>query len=210
MTEVTRTPNYTDEMVNAMVADYQDNPTKDTVAKLASEFNKSTRSIVAKLVREGVYVAAPRVTKTGAPVIRKSEIVSQIQDALGVELATLEKASKADLEKLLWHVAGESKQCLIDRNTVGLRGSQPRYSSFLQFQQYLEYNMGCRAAVEQTVPNGFDYKVLVMKCGDTSIYGDELRCDKCSQVRPWYICKHGRDVSEYDCGACEFDQRIIQ
>ena len=109
MTEVTRTPNYTDEMVDAMVADYQDNPTKDTVAKLAAEFNKTTRSIVAKLVREGVYVAAPRVTKTGAPVVRKSELVSQIQDALGVELATLEKASKADLEKLLWHVAGESK-----------------------------------------------------------------------------------------------------
>jgi len=101
MTEVTRVPNYTDEMVNAMVADYQDNPTKDTVTRLASEFNKSTRSIVAKLVREGVYVAAPRVTKTGAPVIRKSEIVAQIQDALGVEFSTLEKASKADLERLL-------------------------------------------------------------------------------------------------------------
>ena len=101
MTEVTRVPNYTDEMVDAMVADYQDNPTKDTVTRLASEFNKSTRSIVAKLVREGVYVAAPRVTKTGAPVIRKSEIVAQIQDALGVELSTLEKASKADLERLL-------------------------------------------------------------------------------------------------------------
>ena len=101
MTEVTRVPNYTDEMVNAMVADYQDNPTKDTVEKLASEFNKSTRSIVAKLVREGVYQAAPRVTKTGAPVIRKSEIVAQIQDALGVEFSTLEKASKADLERLL-------------------------------------------------------------------------------------------------------------
>ena len=101
MTEVTRVPNYTDEMVEAMVADYQDNPTKDTVTKLASEFNKSTRSIVAKLVREGVYVAAPRVTKTGAPVIRKSEIVAQIQDALGVQFSTLEKASKADLERLL-------------------------------------------------------------------------------------------------------------
>jgi len=105
MTEVTRTPNYTDEMVNAMVADYQDNPTKDTVANLAKEFNKSTRSIVAKLVREGVYVAAPRVTKTGAPVIRKAELVAQIQDALGVEFTTLEKASKADLEKLLARVA---------------------------------------------------------------------------------------------------------
>ena len=101
MTEVTRVPNYTDEMVEAMVADYQDNPTKDTVTTLASEFNKSTRSIVAKLVREGVYIAAPRVTKTGAPVIRKSEIVAQIQDALGVEFSTLEKASKADLERLL-------------------------------------------------------------------------------------------------------------
>ena len=101
MTEVTRVPNYTDEMVDAMVADYQDNPTKDTVTRLASEFNKSTRSIVAKLVREGVYVAAPRVTKTGAPVIRKSEIVAQIQDALGVEFSTLEKASKQDLEALL-------------------------------------------------------------------------------------------------------------
>lgn len=101
MTEVTRAPNYTDEMVEAMVADYQDNPTKGTVEKLASKFNKSTRSIVAKLVREGVYVAAPRVTKTGAPVIRKSEIVAQIQDALGVEFSTLEKASKADLERLL-------------------------------------------------------------------------------------------------------------
>jgi hypothetical protein len=110
MTEVTRTPNYTDDMVNAMVADYQDNPSKDTVAKLASEFNKSTRSIVAKLVREGVYQAAPRVTKTGAPVVRKSEIVSQIQDQLGVELLTLEKASKQDLESLLCSIITMSER----------------------------------------------------------------------------------------------------
>jgi|TARA_R110000782_G_scaffold140886_1_gene233535 hypothetical protein len=110
MTEVTRTPNYTDDMVNAMVADYQDNPSKDTVAKLASEFNKSTRSIVAKLVREGVYQAAPRVTKTGAPVVRKSEIVSQIQDQLGVELLTLEKASKQDLESLLCSITTMSER----------------------------------------------------------------------------------------------------
>ena len=106
MTEVTRTPNYTDEMVDAMVADYEANPSKDTVAKLASEFNKTTRSIVAKLVREGVYVAAPRVTKTGAPVVRKADIVSQIQDAVGTELPSLEKASKADLQALLDAVMG--------------------------------------------------------------------------------------------------------
>jgi len=103
MTEVTRTPNYTEEMVNAMVADYQDNPTKDTVAKLSAEFGKTTRSIVAKLVREGVYVAAPRVTKTGTPVVRKAEIVAEIQTELGAQggFPTLEKASKADLQNLL-------------------------------------------------------------------------------------------------------------
>jgi len=105
MTEVTRTPNYSDEMVHSMVADYQDNPSKDTVEKLASEFGKTTRSIVAKLVREGVYQAAPRVTKTGAPVIRKAELVAQIQEVLGVEFSTLEKVSKQDLELLLSRVA---------------------------------------------------------------------------------------------------------
>ena len=103
MTEVTRTPNYTDEMVDAMVAEYTSNPTKDTVSALAKEFNKSTRSIVAKLVREGVYKAQPRTTKTGAPVVRKSEIVADIQTALGASagLPSLEKASKADLQNLL-------------------------------------------------------------------------------------------------------------
>ena len=105
MTEVTRTPNYTDEMVNAMVADYENDPTPDTVAKLSLELGKTTRSIVAKLVREGVYKAAPRVTKTGAPVIHKAELVAQIQTAVGVELPTLTKASKQDLELLLARVS---------------------------------------------------------------------------------------------------------
>ena len=99
--ENTRTPNYTDAQVNTMVADYSEAPTKDTVAKLAREMQKTPRSIIAKLVREGVYVAQPRVTKTGAPIIRKSELVAQIQENLGVELPTLAKASKADLERLV-------------------------------------------------------------------------------------------------------------
>jgi|TARA_R110000822_G_scaffold44191_1_gene118791 hypothetical protein len=97
-----KTVNYTDEMVEAMVADYSDSPTTDTVARLASEYDKSTRSIVAKLVREGVYVAKARVTKTGAPVVRKVDLVAAIQDRMGgIELPTLEKASKADLTNLL-------------------------------------------------------------------------------------------------------------
>ena len=82
----------------------------DTVAVLSKEFNKTTRSIVAKLVREGVYVAQVRVTKTGAPVIRKAELVSQIQELLGVDMPTLEKASKQDLESLLCSITTMSER----------------------------------------------------------------------------------------------------
>ena len=93
--------NYTEEMVDAMVADYQDNPTLETVASLAAEFNKSTRSIVAKLVREGVYKAQPKAVAAKVAVVRKSELVATINEALGLELASLEKATKGDLEKLV-------------------------------------------------------------------------------------------------------------
>jgi hypothetical protein len=101
MTDVTKAVNYTDAMVESMVLQYTGNPTLDTVAVLSKQLNKTTRSIVAKLVREGVYVAQVRVTKTGAPVVRKSELVAQVQELLGVEMPTLEKASKCDLESLL-------------------------------------------------------------------------------------------------------------
>ena len=108
--ENTRTPNYTDAQVQTMVADYVDAPTKDTVAKLARNMQKTPRSIIAKLVREGVYIAQPRVTKTGAPIIRKSELVEQIQENLGINLPSLTKASKQDLETLVCAITTEMER----------------------------------------------------------------------------------------------------
>tara|TARA_R100000234_G_scaffold83959_1_gene53272 strand:- start:755 stop:1132 length:378 start_codon:yes stop_codon:yes gene_type:complete len=91
--------NYTDEMVATMVDQYSASPTKATVEALAETFGKSTRSIIAKLSREGVYVAQPKTTKSGTPIVRKADIVARIQAQLGVELEapTLVKASKLDL-----------------------------------------------------------------------------------------------------------------
>jgi len=91
--------NYTDEMVSTMVDQYSASPTKATVEALAETFGKSTRSIIAKLSREGVYVAQPKVTKAGAPIVRKADIIADIASVLGVELEapTLVKASKIDL-----------------------------------------------------------------------------------------------------------------
>ena len=93
--------NYTDEMVATMVDQYSAESTKATVEALASTFGKSTRSIIAKLSREGVYVAQPRTTKAGTPIVRKGDIVAEIAQLLGVHesdtMSTLVKASKADL-----------------------------------------------------------------------------------------------------------------
>ena len=94
-------PNYTDAMVSELVAAYEDAPTRATVDEFAEKFNKPARSIIAKLVREGVYKAVARATKQGTPVVRKSELVAQIQAALGTnQLESLVKASKADLQAL--------------------------------------------------------------------------------------------------------------
>ena len=71
-----RPKNYTDEMVASMTAQYEANPTRDTVDALAAEMGKSVRSIIAKLSRE-------------------------VAEHFGIALPTLVKASKADLQKLV-------------------------------------------------------------------------------------------------------------
>ena len=101
MATSTRPKNYTDEMVTEMHTLYEANPTRETVDILATKFGKSVRSIIAKLSREGIYVAQPRVTKTGEPVVRKAELVAQIEDHFSIEIPSLVKASKADLQSLL-------------------------------------------------------------------------------------------------------------
>ena len=93
--------NYTDEMVSEMTTQYTANPTRETVDALANQFGKTTRSIIAKLSREGVYVAQPRTTKSGEPVISKSELVATINEHFGIEMPTLVKAGKQDLQRLV-------------------------------------------------------------------------------------------------------------
>lgn len=93
--------NYTEEMVSEMTTAYTENPTRETVDALAQQFGKTTRSIIAKLSREGVYIAQPRTTKSGEPVVSKSELVAQIAEHFDIELPTLVKAGKQDLQRLV-------------------------------------------------------------------------------------------------------------
>ena len=99
--QVADTTNYTDKMVEHMVSEYKANPTRATVDALANEFGKSVRSVIAKLSREGVYVAQQRQTKSGEPVVRKAELVTQLETHFEIQLPSLVKASKVDLEHLI-------------------------------------------------------------------------------------------------------------
>ena len=99
--EMANAKNYTDEMVSEMVEAYNANPTRETVDQLAEDLGKTTRSIIAKLSREGVYQAQPRTTKSGEPVVSKTELVSTIEQHFDIEMPTLVKAGKQDLQRLV-------------------------------------------------------------------------------------------------------------
>ena len=106
MSEVTKVVNYTDEMVAAIVAEYEAAPVRSTVDALAARFGKTPRSIIAKLSTLGIYQAPARVTKTGKPVVKKEALVAEIVAAIGVELPSLVKANKQDLEALVSALKG--------------------------------------------------------------------------------------------------------
>lgn len=109
MTEKTVVVNYTPEMVAEMLEMYAVTPTKETVETLATKFGKTTKSVIAKLSREGVYKKAERVTKAGEPVVKKDEMVGRIANLVGVtedKLDGLEKAPKVAL-KLIFDALAE-------------------------------------------------------------------------------------------------------
>ena len=75
----------------------------DSVRLLADETEKSIKSIIGKLSREGVYQRAVYKNKIGEVPVTKVEIVNNIAENLGIEvesLVGLEKSPKATLKTL--------------------------------------------------------------------------------------------------------------
>ena len=96
--------NYTDELVQYMVKNYTAEPNRNTVDELALKLNKSIKSIIGKLSREGVYQKAIYRTKTGEIPMTKGEIILNIAELLEADynkIAGLEKSPKQDLKYLL-------------------------------------------------------------------------------------------------------------
>ena len=95
--------NYTEEETKHIVEQYKTVPTMETVQHLADEIGKSTKSIIGKLSREGVYKRAIYTSKSGTVPVTKVELVNNIAENIGVEvedLVGLEKSPKAALQAL--------------------------------------------------------------------------------------------------------------
>ena len=73
---------YTEKEVNKMIDVYTDNPCMETVEKLMTLLNRPKKSIIAKLVKEGVYVTRGYRTKTGEVPITKLELVFEEMEAV--------------------------------------------------------------------------------------------------------------------------------
>jgi len=92
--------NYTAEQVSALVANYAEGM---SIAQLAESMGKTTRSIIAKLSREGVYQKKDAVAKDGAKVQKKDAVAEAIGAVLKMDAGEIEslcKANKTALAKI--------------------------------------------------------------------------------------------------------------
>ena len=112
-----KTVNYTPKQTAEMVAAYVHAETADqrgaVVQKFADTLGKTTRSIVAKLSREGVYVKKEYATKTGGKAVTKNKLVTEIAAAMECDeeqLNGMENATKKALQTILTFVKSKNEE----------------------------------------------------------------------------------------------------
>lgn len=94
-----KTVNYTEAQVKELVETYTADKTEETVKALAEKFGKSTRSVIAKLVKERVYVS--KAKEAGKRAMLKSEMVTKLAELTGATEEQLESLEKANGTALL-------------------------------------------------------------------------------------------------------------
>jgi hypothetical protein len=91
--------NYTEAQTKELVEAYQRG---ESVEAIAMAMGKTTRSIIAKLSREGVYQAKQKLKNPNR--VKKAELVDQLANLCGVApeiMESLEKANHDALEALV-------------------------------------------------------------------------------------------------------------
>ena len=92
--------NYTPELTAQIVDQYQSGV---SVADIASSIEKSVRSVRSKLVREGVYVAAPKKSARKSDEPTKKELLNELEAVYPFDVNGLTGATKDAIIDLLTH-----------------------------------------------------------------------------------------------------------
>lgn len=91
---------YTPEQIEYIRSEYEAAPLRETVDRLAEELDRPFRSIIAKLVHLEIYTVPKRTSKDGTEIKSKVQMVAEIGEWFGIEIPSLEKSGKLDLQKL--------------------------------------------------------------------------------------------------------------
>lgn len=113
MTAETKVVNYTPEQTAKVVADYRAGMTVEAIAEAVG---KTARSVIAKLSKEGVYVAKGKTA--GKRDMLKSEMVSEIAKLVGKtdeQVESLEKATGPALMAVLTQLKELAEQVVAAR-----------------------------------------------------------------------------------------------
>lgn len=94
-----QTTNYTTEQTKQLVALYAERG-NEGLEDIAREMGKTLKSVRAKLVREGAYVAPDKVKKL-ADGPSKKELVRELSQLVGKPLAGIDAATKESLSELI-------------------------------------------------------------------------------------------------------------
>ena len=96
---MTKTVNYTPEMVSEMAAQTPLNLEK--AKALSIQLNRSVRSIIAKAKREGIEYQSVKPVAKRVKGLTKADLVKAISVKVGTDLEGLEKAPAVTLGRLL-------------------------------------------------------------------------------------------------------------
>ena len=92
--------NYTEDQVKTIKKMYLELG-NDGLGEIASTVDKSVTSVRAKLIHEGVYKAAEKVSKVKNDGPSKKELLNKLQEIVGFDTSGLANATKPALANLI-------------------------------------------------------------------------------------------------------------
>ena len=93
--------NYTADLTNAIIAQYEAGV---SVESIAADIDKSVRSVRSKLVREGVYVDAPKATARKSNEPTKKELLIEPESLAPFAVDGFMGATKEAINDLIRHL----------------------------------------------------------------------------------------------------------